>query len=339
MTSHLTFEELIDGTRGHDGCQQCEAETADWAAVRAGVRHQADAPPAAVLQAVLTKIDQPPARTRRYLVPLSAAAAAAVLAAGSYGAVAALGHGAKPTTYTGTEGTAALTATGCTDLDLAGGTLTGINGDDLVITTANGTSVTVTTTSTTVIYRQTTGTLGDIANGKRILVTGEETGGTITAASVGVLPATVTQPATPTGLGGLGIGLASGTVADAHDGGFTVVEADGTRVAVTTTEGVTVINTERISVTQLATREVTSAVGAAKGNGTLDATTVEQDAVPAATWQKLRPHLPAVNPPSGLPISGLPSGLPTHATPSLSLNGLGCSPAALTTSYLLASHL
>lgn len=339
MTSHLTFDELIDGSRTHAGCQQCEGESTAWAAVRAGVRQRAGAapPPPGVLDSVLAAIDQPRAGTRRrYLTPVSAAAAALVLAAAGYGAVAALGHGARSATYEGPEGTTALTATGCTGLDLAGGTLTRINGGDLVITTAHGASLTVATTSATVIYRETAGTLADVTDGKRVLVAGTEADGTVTAASVGVLPSTVTQPTTPAGLG---IGLASGTVADAHDGGFTVVESNGTRVAVTTTASVTVINTTRISLTQLATGEVTSAVGTAESDGTLAAATVEQDAVPAAIWQKLRPHLPAVHLPSGLPTVGLPSGLPTISRPSLSLNGLGCSPGAITTSYLLADHL
>jgi hypothetical protein len=317
MTSHLTFEELIHGTDRHEGCPDCEAEAADWAAIRAGVRHQADAPSPAVLESVLAKIDQPSARRRRYLIPV---AAAAVLAAGSYGAVAALGHSAATTHHANTT---ALTATGCTGLELAGGTLTRVSGDDLVITTSGGAQVAVATASTTAIYRETTGTLADITDGRRVLVTGAFNGATIAAASVGVLPDSITSPATPTGLG---IGLASGTVTDAHDGGFTVIEADGTGVAVTTTGSVTVINTQRISLTQLVVGEVTSAVGTAEGNA-LAATTVEQDAVPTATWQKL------------LPAVGLPSGLPTLARPSMSLNGLGCSPAAITTSYLLAEHL
>jgi len=334
MTSHLSFDELIDASRTHAGCQQCEEESIAWEAVRAGVRQQAGAipPPPGTLDSVLAAIDQPQARTRRrYLTPLSMAAAAAVLlAAGGYGAVAAHGHGAKPATYEGPAGTAALTATGCTGLDLAGGTLTRVRGSDLLIKTTNGTQVTVATTSATVIYRETVGTLADITDGKRVLVTGSLSDAAIKAASVGLLPSTVTQPATPAGLG---IGLASGTVADMHDGGFTVVEAGGTRVAVTTTEEVTVINTTRISLTQLTTGRVTSAVGTAEANGTLAADTIEQDAVPASTWEKLRPHLP------GLPAGGLPAGLPTPAKPSLSLNDLGCSPAAITTSYLLADHL
>jgi hypothetical protein len=332
MTSHLSFDELIDGSGTHAGCQPCEEESTAWEAVRAGVRQRVGVPPADVLESILTRIDQPQAGTRRrYLIPLSVAAAAAVLAAGGYGAVAARGHSVTPATYKGPASTATLTATGCTGLDLAGGTLTRISGGDLLIKTSDGTQVTVATTSSTAIYRETAGTLVDITDGKRVLVTGTETNGMIAAASVGVLPSTVTQPATPTGLG---IGLASGTVTDAHGGGFTVVEADGTRVAVTTTEEVTVINTTRISVTQLTTGEITSAVGTAEANGTLAADTVEQDAVPASTWEKLRPH-----PPSGLPTGGLPAGLPTPAKPSLSLNDLGCSPAAITTSYLLAAHL
>jgi len=308
MTSHLTFEELIDGTGKHDGCPDCEADAAEWAAIRAGVRHQAGAPSAKVLPAVLANS----VKTRRYLMPLSAAAAAAVLAAGSYGVVVALRHGSV-TTHSG--GTTTLTATGCTGLDLAGGTLTQVSGGELVISTTE-----VVTTSTTTIYRETTGTRGDITDGRRVLVTGTLDGGSIAATSVGVLPDSVTSPATPNGLG---IILASGTVADARDGGFTVIEADGTRVAITTSASVVVINTQRISLTQLVVGEVTSAVGTAEGD-TLAAITVEQNAVPTAIWQKLLP--------TNLMPSGVPSDLPTLSS---SLNGLGCSPAAITTTYLL----
>jgi hypothetical protein len=315
MTSHLTFEELIDGTGRHDGCPDCEAEAAEWSAIRAGVRLQAGAPSAQVLPSVLANST----KTRRYLIPLSAVAAAAVLAAGSYGVVVALGHGSARANH---AGTAALTATGCTGLELAGGTLTQVNGDELVI---SGTEVVA--AGTTAIYRETTGSLADITDGRRVFVTGTLDGETIAAKSVGVLPDSVTSPAspaTPAMSGGLGIGLANGTVTDAHDGGFTVIEADGTRLAITTSASLIVINTQRISLTQLVVGEVTSAVGTAGGDGTLTATTVEQDAVPAAIWQKL---LPAV-----LTPSGVPSDLPT---PSSSLNGLGCSPAAITTTYLL----
>jgi hypothetical protein len=328
MTSHLTFEELIDA-REPAHCQDCETDAAAWAAVRAAVRHRAAAtpPPPGVLESVLAEIDEP-GRRRRYLTPLSAAAAVVVLAAGGYGLAVALSH-STATTHTRTA--AAFTATGCTGLDLAGGTLTRINGNDLEITTSSGHQITVATTSTTVIYREIVGALGDITDGKRVLVTGSLDGGTLTATSVGVLPATVTEPATPAGPGGLAIGLASGTVTNAHDGGFTVVEADGSRVPVTTSQDVTVISTVRITVAQLNRGEITSAVGTAGTDGTLAASTVEQDAVPTSTWQKLTPARPQV--PSGGP------SVSTPGNPSLSLNDLGCSPAAITTSYLLAEHL
>jgi hypothetical protein len=261
------------------------------------------------------------------MTPLSAAAAAVlVLAAGGYGAARALHHTSSPT-RTGTGSNAELTATGCSGLELAGGTLTRTAATDLVITTTDGGQVTVPTTNTTAIYRETTGTLGDITDGERVLVTGSLDGGTLTATSVGELPATVTQPASPGSE--LRIGLASGTVANDHDGGFTVVEADGSRITVVTSASVTVIAAKRITVAQLKTGEVTSAVGTAGTDGMLTATTVEQDAVPASTWQKLRPQAP----------SGLPGALPSISAPKISLNGLGCSPAAITSSYILADHL
>jgi len=347
MTSHLTFEELIDGTREHGDCQRCRDEADAWATVREGVRlrDSAAVPPDGVLGSVLAELDQPPAR-RRNLKPLSAAAAVVVLAAGGYGVASAVGHGTGATrvgatrtgaTHTGTQN-ATLTATGCTGLELAGGTLARTTGNDLVITRVAGNQVTVTTTQTTAIYREITGTLGDIKDGQRVLVNGSLHGSALTATTVSVLPGTVASPATPPELGGLGTGLATGTVADAHPGGFTVLRPDGTRIAVTVAADVTVITTVRITVAQLITGKVTSAVGTAGADGTLAASTVEQDTVPAAIWAKVRPRVRAAVPVPTLPVGKLPSSPPAKPF-AISLNGLGCSAAAITTTYLLDGHL
>ncbi|MGD0558507.1 MAG: hypothetical protein ABSA93_26460 [Streptosporangiaceae bacterium] len=338
MTPHLTLEELIDETREHRDCQRCRDEAAAWAKVREGVRlrDSAAVPPTGVLESLLGELDQPPAG-RRILKPLSAAAAVVVLAAGGYGAASALGH-STGATHAGTQH-AELTATGCTGLELAGGTLAGTTGNNLVLTTISGNQLTVTTTSTTAIYREIVGTLGDIRDGDRVLANGSLDGGTLTATLVSVLPDTLASPATPPGPAGVaGIGLASGTVADAHNGGFTVVRQDGTRITVTVATDVTVITTARITVVQLITGKVTSAVGTVGADGTLAASTVEQDTVPAAAWQKVRPRVPATRSAPTMPAGKLPSNPPTKPF-AISLNGLGCSPAAITTTYLLDGHL
>jgi hypothetical protein len=341
-SQHLTLEELTGdaelsaAAREHLAtCAGCGAEARDWAAVARGARLivSASQPSPPLLGRVLNALDAAP-RTRRNwrrALPYAAAAAAVVLAGTGYTLAGTLGSTAPQAGHVTTMG---LTATGCTGLDLAAGTLTAVNGDDLVIRTASGRTVTVTTSAATTLRRVEAGSTSDIADGAQVLVTGTSAAGTLTATSVTIMPGTVTQPQSPGG--GLGAaGLVAGTVADASASGFTVVAADGTRYAVTVSDATTVITTASIGAGQLQLGETTTASGTAGPGGTLTASTVEQLAVPAATWRKLRPPIPS--PPPGVPTL---KGLATPDAPGsggLALNSLGCTPAAVSTSYLLTS--
>ena len=348
-SQHLTLEELTGdaelsaAAHAHLAtCAHCSAEAQDWAAVADGARLivSASRPSPPLFGRVLSALDAAPRARRngrRALLPYAAAATVIVLGAGGYGLSSALGSGA---THVGRGTTAAeLTATGCTGLDLAAGTLNGVSGAgasdrDLVLTTTSGRPVTVTTSAATTLLRVEAGNLGDISNGSRVLVTGTSAGDILIATSVAIMPGTVTEPPSPGG--GLGAaGIVTGTVADANASGFTVVAMDGHRYGVTVSDATTVITTARINASQLRLGETTTASGAAGSGGTLTASTVEQLAIPAATWRKLRPSIPSA--PAGVPPL---SGLPAPSAPSsggLALNSLGCAPAAVTTSYLLAS--
>jgi hypothetical protein len=349
MTSHLTLDELI-GTPAGDreavdrahlaDCPRCRAEAAAWAAIGEGVRHRATATRPPSRQAALRRIDggtvaAPPAGTVAAAVrfrgrrTVLAAAAAVVLAAGGYGLAGGFSR-AGHTARNGPSAPAELTATGCSGLELAGGMLRSADGRTLVIG-ANGTDLTVATSVSTSILREVVGSIRDITGGAHVLVTGIASGGTLRARFVGVLPASVTAPAAP-GSGGLSIGLAAGTVTDAGKSGFTVVEQDGTRARVDMSSSVAVVTTVRASVSQLDIGAVTSAVGSAGSDGTVIASTVEQDAVPASVWGKARPPAPSV--PAGLPTIGAPS-----VKPDLALNGLGCASTSVATAYLMNKHV
>lgn len=158
------------------------------------------------------------------------------------------------------------------------------------------------------------------------------------------------KPKLPSGLGNgsLRLGFASGTIANASGSGFTVDEPGGLHVKVSVSSSASIVAMVNSSLSQLQTGKLTSAVGNPGSNGTLAATTIEQDALAA------KPALPH-NLPSALPSlrHSLPSGLPTklpgpgngHPTslpkpPSASkigslFSGLGCSQRAIATTDLV----
>lgn len=357
---HLTLAELTasDGS-GHlsaaaashrQTCAACRARGRN--AVPDGVRLLVSGwtPPPDLIQAVFAAIDAQPAsasrnwRARRPAgrrIVLTAAAAAVVAVAAGVGVATALRLAGQPAPHPRPDSTAAtaagLTATGCSRLDVAGGTLQRVSGTDLVLTVAGGRQVTVTTSASTSIFREIIGTPADVTDGTQVLVSGTATGGTIAASRVGILPVIPDVP-TPPG-DGLQLGIAQGRVAAASGGGFTVVERDGTRVPVTMSSSTPVITTVASSLSQLQPDKITSAVGGQGPGGTLAATAVEQDDLPAGTLKApLVPpspvHLPLPGPRLSLPA---PSVLPSQgAGPGAGIRSLGCAPTALTSTDLLA---
>jgi hypothetical protein len=385
--SHLSLEELIAAARGEPlappaaghlaTCRDCAGEFRTWNAVAGGIRLLVtqSTPPGRVIGQVLAAIDDEPPQpgpmpSRRAVsltgparhglrghrhAWLAAAAAVALLAGGGYGVSRLLSSAAS--SHASTQADAALAATGCSSLKATGGTLTSVNGSTLTIRAADGSSVTVTTSGNTKVAREVAGTLGDITDGTPVAVFGTDSGGTIHARSVALRNQAASSlgklPASPAGGGpSLRLGLASGTVTDATGSGFTVDEAGGSRVQVTTSSATTVLTLVTSSIGKLKTGELTSAVGAPGPDGTLAATMVEQDAVTTSP----APPSPPQGLPSGLPSglhSGLPSGLPTPghglgsafpsppARPSPGnlgslFSGLGCSQDAITTTYLMS---
>src|ERR1700728_2762941 len=73
--------------------------------------------------------------------------------------------------------------------------------------------------------------------------------------------------------------LAAGSVADADTGGFTLVEPDGTKVAMTTGSSTTVVSLTTVNVDQLQVGKSTIAFGTPSQGETLAASRVEQEAM------------------------------------------------------------
>jgi len=361
---HLELEELLAKVNGRalDGevgkhlasCQACRLEAERWAAVAGGLHYlmgQAPSLPPLEREAFASPKTSRGLHLRRAGIRLlggtnrpraivAAAASVAVVAGGAYGLARSL-EGSRSAPQRGGKAslTAGVTAVkGCSGLDGTAGTLEAVNGTSLVLKTSNGASVTVSTTSGTKVSREVTGSISDITNGARVFVKGTDSDGTITAQTVGVNigPAVSMPSVKPAGLPrpgsngagqfGLGLGVAAGTAADVSSGSFTVVESDGSRVPVVAPSSTTVITLVDASLSTLQTGELTVAVGSA-GDGTLSATTVEQEDVSPSSL----PH-PSLPGGAGLPLPrpGL-SGGAISALPNL-----GCSPSAVATAALVA---
>jgi hypothetical protein len=225
---------------------------------------------------------------------VSAAAALVLIGGGSFGLSLALrggggGRARPPIDARATTLAAGLTAVdGCPALAGTSGTLQELNGSNLVIRTSSGQLVNVTTSSSTNIGRETNGSLADISDGSQVIVNGTDSGGTIAAATVGVGVIGAVKLA-PTHLGLSKGGLVAGTVDDADTEGFTVVEPNGTHVAVTTGSSTTVVSLSTAEVDQLQVGEFMIALGTPAG-GTLAANRIEQ--LPPSTSSLPQPPAP-----------------------------------------------
>ena len=208
-------------------------------------------------------------------------AALLAIGAGSYGLIVALGGGGARLATDARSATLAAgltTVNGCSTLAGTSGTLEQVTGSDLVIMTSGGQSVPVTTSASTNIGAEASGSLEDITNGTEVVVNGTGSDGTIAAASVGVGAVGTVKMTPPTAglLGGRKTSLAAGTIADAGTGGFTVVEANGANVAVTTSSLTKVVTLLSVDVGQLQVGEFTIALGTPSQGVTLAASRVEQ---------------------------------------------------------------
>ena len=333
-------------------CPACHSDAERWATVARSVRRLVAATPAPASSlpddrsfgqlGTQVSSDQRHWRpTRIWRLPrrayLGGAAAVLVVAAGAYGLAGGFGGSGTPPAPSGgprTVSAGLTTVNGCPALDATSGTLEQVNGPNLVIKTSDGQSVTVATSASTKISREVSGSLDDIHDGAQVVVeTTTEANGTTVAQSVGVGMASVIgklkqlpiPPVLPVKVGGTGLGpqlgLASGTVADAGAGGLTVVEPNGTGVPLATTISTTVTVLSAASVSNLETGEFTVAVGPSGTSSTLEAESLEQEAISPSVLPNGRLPLPGIGPGGG--IASLPK--------------LGCSAQTVATATLLAA--
>jgi hypothetical protein len=274
-----------------------------------------------------------PAKRRITVVAL--AGATALVAAGTgYGLTATqdgqsrLPSGSRsvlPTTAAG------LTAVlGCPGKYITAGTLEKVGGTQAIIQPrASDQLVTVATSTSTVITQPAAGTVSDITDGSRVTVNGAWSGQSLAATQVDIetgLPAPesfgprpqhpghvheVPELQPPTGA--LPPPVAIGTVANANDGGFTVITripmSGVRRVQVTTSNSTKVLTDASTSLSQLALGAEVLAVGTIGQHGVLTASTVTE--------------------PAGGQIM-IPGSL-------VRLQPSGCSASAITTAAILAS--
>jgi hypothetical protein len=335
--SHVTIEELTAQANGAPvsaasqahiaACDSCGAEAGRWNAVAGGVRLLTTDPPP-----FLMDVAKLPRRPRRR-VALASAAAVVVLLTIVYGvSLAFRSPGDQPSTSDNAElAAASLVSTDCSNLKVVAGTLESVNGTNLVLRTPNGASVTVSTSDFTEITRLADGALRDITNGAHVVVRGEGTD-PVAAETVGIMPSSANPP--PIRLPALG-GHAFGTVADVHSGGFTVVRSDGTRVRVTTSSSTAVTKQVSARIGDLEKGKFTVAVGNSAGEGTLNATSVQQNGLRDGGTIRVPRELP--RPPKGLP-SDFPGVRPSgpRALPRDLFKGLGCDPRTIGTAAMFA---
>lgn len=373
---HLGLDDLIAGlddapmdaaAQGHlYSCPACLAEAARWRAVADGVRMLvgSSAPPPWRSVDIFSAPGGPAARPRhrsriplphtawgRGLLSVCAALLALLIAAVfAFGAARSGGPAASvvaspvpPIRESAGPGRlpGSLSAVpGCAGLDQAAGTLTAVNGTDLVLTTPAGQSLTVRTNASTSVLRQLTGQVSDIANGDRAAVEGTEANGAIPAGAVGLAPgdsASVPIPevdanASTSGAAGIVSTVTSGTVADAHDGGFTLVLTNGEEIPVTTPASTPVVVQTDSDLQGLQVGDFTAAVGGLDSSGTLIADSVDQDGV--APGAQPSPAGASPSSPSGVSVPGAIS----RYGGVIGLAGARCSSAALAASALFTDR-
>lgn len=202
---------------------------------------------------------------------------------------------------------AGLTAVrGCPGMYITAGTLEQVNDAQLIIQPADDQDhvnrdwrakpVTVATTASTAISRPASGTLSDITDGSHVQVQGTWSGQKLAATEVGIeaaLPALPVPKFPANGhvrtrvlKGSLGLPFATGTVVDAHDGGFTVILRNPialpgapTQVQVITSSATEVVGRVNASATALDLGSNVVAVGPIGANGVMAASTVAESSI------------------------------------------------------------
>jgi predicted anti-sigma-YlaC factor YlaD len=257
---------VSDSAREHLArCERCQREATRWNLVAQGVRGlAAAATPETASPAPRERIRRRvPRPVRHGLLVAGSVAAALVLFLGVgelAGFVQVNLNSSAPSTNT------TLTAVaGCSQLELAEGTLELVNGNRLVIKGASGQRVVVTTTPTT-FMSMSGALLNEIKDGASVMVRGSRSDGSITADSV-----VVGQPFSALSLPGSG--PVQGTVSDASSSGFTLVTSAGTRIPVTTSS-VTLVAIPHATPGQLQPGGAILAIGRAGRDGTLAAKAV-----------------------------------------------------------------
>ncbi|POM25641.1 hypothetical protein BTM25_00230 [Actinomadura rubteroloni] len=364
-STHLSFDDLVavagrpdSPQRPHlEECADCRAELERWRTVARGVRDAAppEPPRAEVLRGVLAAVDgagapRPAARRTRRAVLLSAAAAAVVAGAATYG----LWPGDDSTGSPQATGTFSaqqvasmgLLTTDCKDLKVAAGTLRSVHGTHLVVETEKGKTVEVDASASPKVTRQVAGRVSDLAAGTTVIVRGkgDQAGKSVTANTVVVGSAAMKLPKLPKLPGGMKLDMTSmmasrgtvlGTVSGADADGFTVTGSDGTRVRVATPASTKMIKQQRARLDQLETGKYTVVVGTLHKDGTLRATTVQQDALTNGA----KPSLPnGFTMPEGF-ASGGPKSLPAMPGGKDLFSGLGCDSDAIANSAVNGTAL
>jgi hypothetical protein len=193
---------------------------------------------------------------------------------------------------------AGLTAVrGCPGMYITAGTLMRVSGAQLVVQPLNDRHhVTADTTASTSITRPASGTLSDITDGSHVLVQGTWSGQELAATEVGIEAALPAPPVpkfpanghvrTHVIKGSPGPPFAAGTVADAHDGGFTVILRNPiarpgarTQVRVITSSATEVVGRVSTSASQLDLGSNVVAVGPIGAGGVMTASTVAESSI------------------------------------------------------------
>ncbi|MEV0613480.1 hypothetical protein AB0I81_09155 [Nonomuraea sp. NPDC050404] len=358
-SAHVTLEEFVtyfNGTNGDEAfwahlshCDHCQAQMRAWSSVAGGVRQAAplSPPPPGPLYDALAAIDKKtPASGRRRLLTGSRAgllaAAAAIVAGTLY-----VWPSAQPQVSIQASARAvaasAVVATECADLKVAAGTLESADGGSLMLRTTNGKEIKVAGNDAKVT-RQVAGTLADITDGTTVMVRGEgvESGDKVTAQQVAVLPHTMKMPQMPNWGGRLNItkmmatrGTAMGTVSGNSAAGFTIKGRDGTAIQVATSDSTSVTKQETTDTSGLVKGKYTVAVGTLQDDGTLIATTIQQNTLtngaapspPSEMAENFGDKLPKPGDRSSeMPhdlLPSMPSGFPKKLSNDM-FSGLGC---------------